>query len=125
LFSISGTARFSARKIGLFSWLDLSKNFSYSHADFISNPAVFKVVFNDTITDLTLLSDVPFGLDGGKIGLIHQDKDGNDLTYTQTWMPHEDGGTILVDEGAAEISGNVTDVVGSDGLTKARSKILG
>jgi autotransporter-associated beta strand protein len=98
---------------------------NYQYSDFISIPAIFRVVFKDTITDLTLLSDVPFGLDGGKIILTHQDKDGKNRVYTQTWTLHKGGSTILVGDGDfAEISDNVTDFADSGGLTKAGAGTL-
>jgi autotransporter-associated beta strand protein len=83
------------------------------YSDFAGNPITFEADVDETgeITLLTLVSDVPFGLDDGVIGL--KDK----MDYTEPWTIESGGGTLLVKKNqTATISGRVTGA--SNDLTK-------
>ncbi|MDR3212472.1 MAG: autotransporter domain-containing protein [Azoarcus sp.] len=76
---------------------------TYLYSDFASNPVDFRLTVNASgkASDLVLLSDVAFGLDGGTIGLE------GGQTYTQTWTLGAGDNTLHIAYGDAEISGNI------------------
>ncbi|MDR3298699.1 MAG: autotransporter-associated beta strand repeat-containing protein, partial [Candidatus Accumulibacter sp.] len=88
---------------------------SYLYSDFASESVDFSLSVDASghASDLVLLSDVAFGLDGGTIGLLG--------SYTKTWTLGAGDNTLHIAYGDAEISGNIG---GSGGLVKTGGDTL-